>query len=53
VKVLRAALKERDQRLSALEAKVESFSHEPKDGGNRRKKTAKECKYCKKGWQVF
>ena len=38
--------------LSTLEAKLDSFSHEHKDGGNKRKKTAtqneKECNYCKK-----
>jgi len=47
VNTLRAALKEKDQRLSTLEAKLDSFSHEQKDGGNKRKKTAtqneKEC----------
>ena len=49
----RAALKEKDRRQSALVAKFENFSHEPKHGGNKRKKTTKkECNYCKKGWQV-
>jgi hypothetical protein len=52
VNTLRAALKEQDSRLSALEAKLDSFSHEQKDGCNKRKKTAKknekECNYCKK-----
>ena len=49
VKALRAALRDKDQRLSALEAKFDSFSHEPKDGGNKRNKTAREeCNYCKK-----
>ena len=47
VNTLRASIKEKDQRLSALEAKLDSFSHEQKDGGNKRKKTAtqneKEC----------
>jgi hypothetical protein len=38
VKALREALKDKDQRLSALEAKCNSFSQEPKDGGNKRKK---------------
>ncbi len=50
-------LKEKDQRLSALEAKLDSFSHEQKDGGNKRKKTAKknekECNYCKKAGKWF
>jgi hypothetical protein len=44
---LRAALKEKDQRLSALEAKFDSFSNEQKDGSNKHKKPArkneKEC----------
>jgi hypothetical protein len=35
-------LKDKDQRLSALEAKFDSFSHEPKDGDNKRKKMAKK-----------
>jgi hypothetical protein len=49
VKTLRAALKEKDQRLSALEAKFESSSHEQKDGGNKRKKRRRKiCNYCKK-----
>ena len=59
VKALRAALKEKDQRLSALEAKFDSFSNEQKDGGNKRKKPAlarkneKECNYCKKAGKWF
>ena len=57
VNTLRAALKEKDQRLSTLEAKLDSFSHEQKDGGNKRKKTAKknekECNYCKKTGKWF
>ncbi len=52
VSTLEAALKEKDQRLLALEAKFNSFSHGQTDGGNKRKKTAKknekECNYCKK-----
>ena len=54
MKALRAALKEKGQRLSALEAKFDIFSNEQKDGGNKRKKPAlarkneKECNYCKK-----
>jgi hypothetical protein len=56
VKALPAALKEKDQRLSALEVKFDSFSNEQKDGSNKRKKPArkneKACTYCKKGWQV-
>ena len=56
VKTLRAALKEKDQRLSALEVKFDSFSNEQKDGSNKRKKPVrkneKACTYCKKGWQV-
>ena len=54
VKALRGALKEKDQRLSALEAKFDNFSNEQKDGGNKRKKPVlarkneKECNYCKK-----
>ena len=53
VKALRAAIKEKDQRLSALEAKFDNFSNEQKDGGNKRKKPAlarkneKECNYCR------
>jgi hypothetical protein len=57
VNTLRVALNEKDQRLSALEAKLDSFSHEQKDGGNKRKKTAKknekECNYCKKTGKRF
>ena len=54
VKALRAALRDKDQRLSALEAKFDSFSHEPKDGGNKRNKTAmEECNYCKKAGKGF
>jgi hypothetical protein len=57
VNTLRAALKEKDQRLSALEAKFDSFSHGQTDGGNKRKKTAKknekECDYCKKTGKWF
>jgi hypothetical protein len=37
MKALRAALKEGDQRLSALKAKFDNFSHKPKDGGNKRR----------------
>jgi len=52
VKALRAALKDKDQRLTALEAKFDSLLHETKDGGNKRKKMTrkneKECNYCKK-----
>ena len=55
VKALRAALKEReqrleekDQRLSALESKFDSFSHEPREGNTRKKPTRKECDNCKK-----
>ena len=49
VKALCAALKDKDQRLSALGAKFDSFLHELKDGGKKRKKTArKEFNYCKK-----
>jgi hypothetical protein len=52
VNTLRAALKEKDQRLSALEAKFGSLTHGQTDGGNKRKKTAKknekECNYCKR-----
>jgi hypothetical protein len=52
VKALRAALKEKDQRLAALEAKFDSFSNKQRDGSNKRKKPArkneKECTYCKK-----
>ena len=57
VKALRAAIKEKDQRLSALQAKFDSFSNEQKDGGNKRKKPArkneKECNYCKKNGKWF
>ena len=57
VNTLRAALKEKDQRLSALETKFDSFSHGQTDGGNKRKKTAKknekECNYCKKTGKWF
>jgi hypothetical protein len=57
VKALRAALKEKDQRLSALEAKFDSFSNEQKDSSNKRKKSArkneKECNYCKKAGKWF
>jgi hypothetical protein len=57
VNTLRAALKEKDQRLLALEAKFDSFSHGQTDGGNKRKKTAKknekECNYCKKTGKWF
>ena len=42
VKALRAALKERDQLLSALEAKFEDFSHEPREGNKRKKPVRKE-----------
>ena len=59
VKALRAALKEKDQRLSALESKFDNFSNEQKDGSNKSQKKArkneKECTYWKKagkwlGW---
>ena len=57
VKALRAAIKEKDQRLAALEAKFDSFSSEQKDGSNKCKKTArkneKECTYCKKAGKWF
>jgi len=57
VKALRAALKEKDQSLSALEAKFDSFSSEQKDGSNKRKKPArkneKKCNYCKKAGKWF
>jgi len=54
VKALRAALKDKDQRLLALQAKFDSFSHKPKDGGNKRKKMAKkECNYCKRAGKGF
>ena len=57
VKALRAALKEKDQRLAALEAKFDSFSNEQKDGSNKRQKKArkneKECTYCKKAGKWF
>ena len=57
VNTLRAALKEKDQRLLALEAKFDSFSHGQTDGGNKRKKPArkneKECTYCKKAGKWF
>jgi hypothetical protein len=57
VNTLRAALKEKDQRLSTLEAKFDIFSRGQTDGGNNRKKTAKknekECKYCKKTVRWF
>ena len=46
-----------DQRLSALEAKFDSFSNEQKDGSNKRQKQArkneKECTYCKKAGKWF
>jgi hypothetical protein len=57
VKALRAALKEKDQRLTALEAKFDIFSSEQKDGSNKRKKPArkneKEYTYCKKAGKWF
>jgi hypothetical protein len=54
VKALCAALKDRDLRLSALEAKFDSFSHEQEEGGKKSKKTArKECNYCKKAGKGF
>jgi hypothetical protein len=56
VNTLRAALKEKDQRLkekdqrlSALEAKLDSFSHEQKDGGNKRKKRMRKNATTAKG----
>ena len=46
-----------DQRLSALEAKFDSFSNEQKDGSNKRKKPARknerERTYCKKAGTWF
>jgi len=48
VKALRATLKESEQRLSALEAKFDSLSHEPREGNKRKKPARKECDYCKK-----
>ena len=42
VKALRAAIKEKDQRLAALEAKFDSFSNEQKDGSNKRQKQARK-----------
>ena len=48
VKALRAALKESEQRLSALEAKFDSLSHEPREGNKRKKLARKECDHCKK-----
>ena len=57
VKVLRAALKEKDQRLTALESKFDSFSNEQKDGSNKCKKPVrkneKEYTYCKKAGKWF
>jgi hypothetical protein len=57
VNTLRAALKEKDQCLSALEAKFDRFSRGQTDGSNKRKKTAKknekECNYCKKTGKWF
>jgi len=57
VKALRAALKEKDQCLSALEAKFDTFSNEQKDGSNKRKKPVrkneKEYTYCKKAGKWF
>ena len=57
VKTLRTTLKEKDQRLSELEAKFDSFSNEQKDGSNKPKKQArkneKECTYCKKAGKWF
>ena len=57
--LVRATLKEKDQCLSALEAKFDSFSNEQKDGGNKHKKPVlarkneKECTYCKKAGKWF
>ena len=51
VKALRAALKESEQRLLALEAKFNnfnSFSHEPGEDDKRKKPARKECDYCKR-----
>ena len=48
VKALRAALKESEQRLLALEAKsnkFDSFSHEPREDNKRKKAARKECDY--------
>jgi hypothetical protein len=42
VKALRAALKEKDQRLASLESKFDSFSSEQKDGSNKRKKPVRK-----------
>ena len=49
VKALRAALnqkeqrlEEKDQRMSALEAKFDSFSYEPREGNKRKKPARKE-----------
>jgi len=57
VKALPAVLKEKDQRLSSLEAKSDSFSNEQKDGSNKHKKPArkneKECTYCKRAGKWF
>jgi hypothetical protein len=57
VKALRASLKEKDQRLAALEAKFDSFSNEQKDSSNKPKKLTrkneKECTYCKKAGKWF
>ena len=51
VKALRAALKESEQRLLALEAKFNkfnSFSHEPGEDDKRKKPARKEFDYCKR-----
>jgi len=57
VKALRAGLKEKDQSLSALQSKFDSFSNEQKDGCNTHKKPArkneKEYNYCKKDGKWF
>ena len=51
VKALRAALKESEQRLLALETKFnkfDSFLHEPGEDNKRKKPARKECDYCKR-----
>jgi hypothetical protein len=47
VQAFRAKLKERDQRLCALEAKFDGFWH------NRKQTVKKECNYCKKAGKCF
>jgi len=51
IKALRAALKESEQHLLALEAKFnkfDSFSHEPGEDNKRKKPARKEFDYCKR-----